>query len=259
MGSCNRVLSDQDKIDVVTLYKRGYTSVKLGKMYGVHGNSICGILKRRGVERRRRVYDVDESYFREINTEDRAYWFGFILADGNVHKKTLTVELQGRDRQHLENFRFSMRSLNPLSYRESKNSYALHVHSDKMVQDLAKHGCLERKTCHVCFPHIESNLCRHFVRGYFDGDGWITSRMHSGKWKIWQCGLSSSSEKIIKETHNWTIETIGRSFGSTFRTGRGHYRLDFSGKRSVLSFLGLLYDDASVFLHRKMELYKQIV
>ncbi len=259
MSNYNGVLSDQDKIDVVSLYKGGCTTVELGEKYGVHSNSIRGILMRRGVERRLRTYAVNENYFHEINTEEKSYWFGFILADGNVRQYMLRLELHKKDKKHLEKLRLAISSSNPVQFPKSRNSCTLNVNSKKVVGDLFSWGCIENKTCHVASPDIDPQLYRHFVRGYFDGDGWISYRMHSGKWKIWQCGLSSSSKKIIEEIHAWTQGTVGRSFGSTFKTGRGHHRLDYSGKRSVLSFLRLLYEDASVFLDRKMKLYREII
>ncbi len=259
MSNYNGILSDQDKIDAVALYKAGHTTVELGKKYGVHSNSVRSILARRGVERRSRIYTVNEDYFHEIDTAEKAYWFGFILADGSVKRYALRLELHKKDKGHLEKLKSAMESSNPVRFPKSRNSCTLHINSKKVVNDLSRYGCTSNKVRHVASPDIDPCLYRHFVRGYFDGDGWITQRLHSQKWKIWQCGLLSSSEKIIKEIHAWVVESVGRSFGSDYRTGRGYYQLDFSGKRSTLSFLELLYEDASVFLDRKMKLYREIV
>lgn len=54
--------------------------------------SLCGIydaLRRWGVKTRNlsdshRQYNIDENYFDTINTEEKAYWLGFIYADGFI-------------------------------------------------------------------------------------------------------------------------------------------------------------------------------
>ena len=45
-----RKLSDQQKIDIVTKYKNGISSIKLGAEYSVTRQAIVYILKVRGVE-----------------------------------------------------------------------------------------------------------------------------------------------------------------------------------------------------------------
>lgn len=46
-------LTDQQKIDIVEMYKSGRSSVEVGKEFGVTHVAILGILKVRGVEIRK--------------------------------------------------------------------------------------------------------------------------------------------------------------------------------------------------------------
>ena len=50
-----------------------------------------------------RRYNCNYDYFKEIDTEDKSYWLGFLYADGSVRKNTNTVELslKGSDIEHL--------------------------------------------------------------------------------------------------------------------------------------------------------------
>ena len=65
------------------------------------------------------MYSLDENYFKVIDTEDKAYWLGFLYADGSItrfyktDKKTgekvirslsLELGLQSGDKHHLEKF-----------------------------------------------------------------------------------------------------------------------------------------------------------
>ena len=36
-----------------------------------------------------RMYDIDKDYFKVIDTEEKAYWLGFIYADGSISSQPL--------------------------------------------------------------------------------------------------------------------------------------------------------------------------
>ena len=51
------------------------------------------------IEQNRHIFD-------KINSQEKAYWLGFILADGylNVDKHMLRIKLGDKDKHHLEKF-----------------------------------------------------------------------------------------------------------------------------------------------------------
>ena len=53
-------------------------------------------------------------------------------------------------------------------------AYRLCLNSVKFGNDLEKHGCVPNKSFILRRPNIEEGLIRHFVRGYFDGDGCVS-------------------------------------------------------------------------------------
>lgn len=71
-------------------------------------------------------YNYDRNYFETINSEEKAYWLGFIAADGNVAKKmnSMRINLNEIDRKHLEKFRESIKGNQPIkdSIREKNHS-----------------------------------------------------------------------------------------------------------------------------------------
>lgn len=252
-------LTDAEKIEAVRLYADGWTCRRIADEYEVTDESIRCLLKRRDIKRRTRKYTVNEAFFDAIKTESQAYWLGFLFADGNVSKSTVAIALNQRDKKHLQQFQRDLSSDAPLEYRASNKSWRARVHSDHMSQSLKQVGCVEKKSKVIQVPNIDESLQHHFFRGHFDGDGWITHRMHSGKWKSWQCGVASQSKNFLESMHKWVVKRISRDFGSLYQRGNGAcWNLDFSGKRSVISFLGLIYEDATVFLGRKRKLYEEI-
>ena len=118
--------------------------------------------------------------FEIIDTEEKAYWLGFLYADGCVGSKEDKVELglAEKDLKHIEKFRDFMNITNKISYREKTKSYRMSFRSAKCKQDLIDKGCIPKKSLILDFPNenqVPKHLIRHFIRGYFDGDGWFTN------------------------------------------------------------------------------------
>jgi len=253
-------LADVDKIEIVRMYQEGQTCKGISEEFGVTDESIRGLLDRRGVSRRTRKYVANEQFFDEIDSEEKAYWLGFLFADGNISNTTVSVSLNQKDLSHLQKFQKAVASGNELKYRSEKNAWYARVHSRHMVESLRELGCVERKSKIIKVPLIKSDCLSHFYRGHFDGDGWITYRMQSGKWKTWQCGVASQSMVFLEKLHQWVTDNTGRKFGSLYTRGDGRCSvLDFAGKRSVASFLGLLYEGSTVFLDRKKKICEEVL
>ena len=53
-----------------------------------------------------RKYNCNYDYFKEIDTEDKSYWLGFLYADGSIHKTkhTMDLVLSINDKEHLYSF-----------------------------------------------------------------------------------------------------------------------------------------------------------
>jgi hypothetical protein len=60
-----------------------------------------------------RKYTLDEHYFEAIDTEEKAYWLGFIATDGWITKTGLGIGLNVKDRSHLELFSRCVKSDKP--------------------------------------------------------------------------------------------------------------------------------------------------
>lgn len=121
----------------------------------------------------------DERFFEKIDTEEKAYFLGWLYSDGNVCKKmkTISIDLHGKDMEILE-------KLNDLIYFERKcykyrEKAKLLLCRKIMCEDFLNKGCMPAKTYILKFPTIDQvpeNLLPHFIRGLWDGDGtWFFS------------------------------------------------------------------------------------
>lgn len=141
----------------------------------------------RNNQEKNRKYTCDSDYFECINSESKAYWLGFLYADGCVKDSTkttkmLTISLAACDANHLEKLRQDINATQPINFYRTTGGYKvdapycrLSVQNDKLSRDLIRHGCVEHKTDIITPPiNMRSDLIRHFIRGYLDGDGSIT-------------------------------------------------------------------------------------
>src|SRR5947209_1873680 len=94
-GITPRTLSEASRIPrehediIIELYLAGVTLEEAAARFGYSPGTVINVLKRRAITRRslseaQRRYAVDESFFDYIDTEDKAYWLGFLTADGLI-------------------------------------------------------------------------------------------------------------------------------------------------------------------------------
>ena len=134
-------------------------------------------------------YTYNKNYFKQITTETQAYWLGFLYADGCISRfyrneklKSMSLELtlQSNDIKHLENFRNDLEANIPIQHKIISNKYEadrIVINCTYMCQDLINLGCTPTKSLTLEFPNNEivpKHLLKHFIRGYFDGDGGIS-------------------------------------------------------------------------------------
>lgn len=268
-------LSEQDRLDIIEMYKTGdYTCKKISEIYGVSDCNIGSLLKRRGIKvdntlgRFKRKYTLNEHYFNAIDTEIKAYFLGLLYADGcNADEaKQVKISLQARDKKILEKFAEEINFNGPLAFQENskknenwQDSYILCITSKDMCDSLTKLGCWSRKTLTLMFPtdeQVPTHLVRHFIRGYFDGDGYFGTYLQK-KWKQFEASIVSTenfcnSIKNIIEKELQINCYLGRRHKDRDTTTR---HIKINGKNKVLKFLDWLYTDASIYLERKHNKY----
>ena len=95
-------------------------------------------------------YTLNENTFKQIDTGEKAYWLGFILADGLIDNSVahkLVINLQLSDIDHLYKFRDFLNADVPVkSYPHYKSSRAtIRICRKKIVNDLKKFGVVPNK------------------------------------------------------------------------------------------------------------------
>ena len=199
------------------------------------------------------LYEYNRDFFSTIDTEEKAYWLGFISADGNVSKtmKNMRINLNIKDKAHLEKFRESISGNQPIkeSIREKNHSVYIDMNSKKICSDLQKYGVTPNKslTLNVHFDLIPQQLIHHFIRGYFDGDGSINLYTRPPYfYEEWELSFISTEKMLLFFQKQFGISHKLYSCGKNYRFG-------YRSKKDIESAIHYMYDDATIFLDRKYE------
>lgn len=266
------------------LYKTGeYTLEKVGEMVGNTRTVLSRHFKKMGIEVTQplRIYEYDDNFFEVIDNEIKAYWLGFIYADGSINEnrfsKCLEIGLKISDIDHLAKFQKDLgykeihiqKRITRLNGKEYP-SCRISVPNNKMCNDLIRHGATPRKSLTLTFPtHLRKDLIPHFIRGYFDGDGTISYRKKFDKWRISLLGTEAFLTGILNyfsQEHGVVNERYGgltnQYFGGQVkiqdRKGNNAFSIEKSGN-GMVKILNIMYGNATRYLDRKYELYQAAI
>lgn len=219
----------------------------------------------------RRKYDLDETVFETIDSEEKAYWLGFILADGcivertkyNRNAKYLAIQLQASDKEHLEKFKRFLKTNKPIydvvQKLENKKfkGCSLHISSTKLVEDLIKQGVDYRKSLKEKFPILSEVFYKPFIRGYWDGDGsvlYYEQKIHN-KVKLRAEVCLYGNEEFLTKVSKLLEKEINLKLNLT--PNRTLFRIKTTGKKCK-TLVDFLYKDSNIHLDRKYLKYLEI-
>lgn len=180
-------------IHMYTVEKIGVDTI--GARMGSTGSSIRRILNEYGLMRSYEEvrYQVDQTYFENIDTRNKAYTLGFMYSDGNVQGdySSWRITLKHDDKIILEKIKEDIKYEGDLKFKNaraykkrngemstSSPQYSLSVGRKKMCYDLFNLGCVPNKTWKLRFPtekQVPKQFLADFCRGYWDGDGSIST------------------------------------------------------------------------------------
>lgn len=247
------------------MYLNGSSINYITKKLGISSSRFSNYLKDNGIEvkqMRHKIYFKNDT-FNKINTEEKAYWLGFLYADGNVRsgdRSGMEIGLSKKDVNHLYKFRDFLESAHKISFRKNKlgESCRISISDAQMHSDLINLGCTPRKSLTLKFPtynQVPKHLHRHFIRGYFDGDGGITITEKTTSINI--LGTKEFLEgikKYVKTLENKKLYPMRYD-----EKNKNTFRIQFEGKKDIKCFLEYLYKDSQIYLDRKYEKYINFV
>lgn len=239
--------------------KLGYRQI--GKKFNekLHYNTIKRIVESYGgeirtVQESREQTGLFSTAFQEIDTKEKAYWLGFLSADGAIYKGYVKLALQIKDYTHIEKFKtFLNSSAKITTYSCKKHEYcSISIGNKKLYNDLVALGCCEKKSL-VLKPYtlIPDEYVFDYIRGYWDGDGGISFSEKNNRWQAYCTSTKEMLDFFVEKMELKTKPFLEHNCKQT-------YRIHFNGKINVYKKMSLLYNNATIYLDRKKELFEKL-
>lgn len=206
-----------------------------------------------------RKYNFNEHYFDNIDCQEKAYWLGFFAADGYNHKSKGCIEfrLHKQDIEILEKFKSHIEANNPIGIY--KQTYCnLSLYSKYLCDKLSEYGLIQAKTYTLQIPLLDKDLMRHFIRGYYDGDGCFSITKRKDRTEnslVYQFNITGM-ENSLRIIQNYLVNNVGIiNNGLKHRKSTIVVTIHYSGRNVCKRILDYLYQDATIYLQRKYNKY----
>lgn len=203
------------------------------------------------------MIEYNRHIFDNIDSPEKAYWLGFIIADGylNDNKHMVRIKLGDKDKHHLEKFiEFIQGDLSMLKSEihntTGKQEWYVSMYSKEVCQALKKLRVEQAKSSKEHIPPISAQYYRDLIRGLWDGDGFIRSSLTS-------IGLIGSYEvlKFVQTIFYQELQVKPLKIYNHCNT----YKIEYSStKTAIPAILTYLYQDQDIALDRKKELANRI-
>ncbi|MHA4261742.1 endonuclease [Bacillus cereus] len=240
------------KSEIIHLYAEGKSTSEIAMLANVSARYIRMVLSDNNVPRRaigswKRKYDITEDYFKTWSN-NMAYILGFIAADGVIQKENQCVSISQKENYILEDIKQELNTNQPLYLNKKTNVYMLNINSKVIKDDLMNiHGIMPCKSFNIEFPLVPEEYLHHFVRGYFDGDGYVKYETYTVSFVGGSYNFMNSLNQVL-QNHNLTSYLINQNT---------HYRVILSGRKSIQLFSKWIYKDKGIYLHRKYEVFQK--
>jgi len=257
-------------------YNTGKTVAELSNEYKVSKNRIYTFLRDNGIILyKRRGFktnpNIDVNFFKTIDTEEKAYILGLMYSDGSLSpywskdrnhicSYKLRIRLQEQDGEILRKISYILckEDLVKIIIRRTKNwsnIASFQLGNITLGKDLVKLGCTPNKSSTISLPSFDKvpeELFRHFIRGFYDGDGGIK--------KTLPIVMSFTSNKAMCNQIKEFMETkYGIIFAPYKERENGYGSVVLSGRDNCYKLYKLLYEECSIFLNRKKSLIERVI
>lgn len=246
-------------------FNQNKSQKEIGKIVNCHRDTIWKMFKEYGItpksnsERVRKDNTFEQNFFNLINTEEKAYWLGFLYADGYVSTEKDYTRLKLKDLDHVEKFKNSLnykgKILKDSNIVEGvKREYPMiALWSKKFKEDLIKLGCFPKKSLILKFPTEEQvpfHLINHFIRGYFDGDGSVSTFYRKSQKSLILSTNFVGTYDFLKELQKIFNEKSKNAIHKA--PNKEAYVVHFYLNESILLY-DFMYNNATIYLDRKKE------
>lgn len=258
-------LTDEQIDEILVKYANNQSQQSIADQMGFSRKVIKRVLTENSdkvaLRERTSKYSANYDVFENIDTPEKAYWLGFIAADGcnyqREHNASVIINIHQQDIEHLKKFKeFCNSDANITTYIATEGfsnntpMCKLVLNSKKMSADLSDKGITPRKSLTLEPPKIDKEFYLPFIMGYFDGDGSISKTNQHNNYTM--------SIQGTREMLEWMNEVLGTDLPLEKRNPdeQNSYYIRCGGTNKPCSVLKQIYESCEVHLDRKYNLYK---
>jgi len=190
------------------------------------------------------------------------YLLGVVLTDGNLSynkiRKCYKMSISSKDKEWLELIKATINGGGIVS---NNNCWDLIICNYKFIKPFIESGLTQNKSLDIICPKINALYFKDFLRGVFDGDGFISS--NKNKFYKMNSGICSGSEVFIKNIYDLILKefNIKGSISSYLTTPHfiknrfcnsisTIHTISFSATKTA-KLCSIMYKDCSLYLNRK--------
>lgn len=282
------IITHEQKYKIYEMYFiQKIPSSKIAEYFNCSNTTIQKQLKRDGYTLRNafeanKRFHINEDYFDIIDTEEKAYWLGFLYADGCNNEKynKVRLSLAEQDKEIVERFSYTIFGEDRVKHykrpqrKNGQDLFYITICNHHISKQLAKLGCVQNKTFKLLFPEwLNVKLYNHFVRGYFDGDGCLSlysgirksraknpdplkvfTQQKAGIYIVSTLEFLTFVSKYIKQQFD-----VNSYFSKRHKNrDNNNFTIAITGNNQVKKVLDWLYKDATIYLERKYKKYIEL-
>ena len=254
--------------DILNKYQNNWTQQKIAENYQVSRTVIKRILETQNngivIRNRTSKYQYQQDIFEIIDTAEKAYWLGFLAADGCNYQReknaSVIINIHQKDIEHLEKFKQFCHTdaeiksyIGYEGYSNQTPMCKIVLNSKKISNDLVEKGIVPNKNLILKPPKISKEFYKPFILGYFDGDGSISKTSQYNNYSI---SIQGTKEILtwICEILNWDAKLEKRNINSN----NNSYYIRCGGTNKPYLILNQLYNSCETHLDRKFNIYKTL-
>lgn len=254
--------------EIIKKYSLGKSMSSLGREYHISPYMIKKILVQNNIKIRsrneqnkfspqnQRKFTINDNYF-SIQNNNMAYLLGFLATDGCVYQNQnlIKLALSSVDKSFLEKVNMELSSTFPIhDYTTNKGFLVSEVRwtSSQIKTDLSDYNIVPNKTYSFVFPQkLEEQYYIDFIRGYFDGDGCVSTAGKALRWQI--CAYKPEVlQTIIDILFKYGIPRVN------IMKNRNVFYFQYSTD-STKKIYDILYPSNCLYLDRKKEKYEKLL
>lgn len=260
----SKIITEELKKEIIEFYQSYPMAIKtVCEKFNLSSPTVGKILKDVPRYPKALIFspNLKEDFFDEIDTEEKAYFLGLMISDGNVfndetgRQASISITLDSNDEYILNAFRDALGASTSISH-DGRGCSQIAVRSNKLAESLAHYGVVPRKSHVTYLPlNIPKEMFSHLIRGIFDGDGSIQAHQHGTRFLhgFGFCGSHRLMQDIVDFFQKY-LKLMGAIAVYDYK-GKELSEFKLQTVQDMYTFGEWMYKDASIYLKRKRDKY----